>query len=230
MFNQSSDRVYWQILIWRELSSPCLWETRNPGLQALEPLFVCLAGKGAGVSRGSHSSPGRERKEQDMALCVTPRFCACERHPVTSHQWSASEHWQRQGAQAQLIHNRAGPSRFGSRVLQGRGGEYTWLQRLGVSIISAILQMLRVTRILYFPLLQDVLMNQCGKTTGLNLMVLYINTPYYITLALKMGSEQPSFECIELWIKVVEGYLIVLSHVFRMLRIQATLKSAIQGW
>lgn len=90
--------------------------------------------------------------------------------------------------------------------------------------------MLRVTRILYFPLLQDVLMNQCGKTTGLNLMVLYINTPYYITLALKMGSEQPSFKCIELGIKVVEGYLIVLSHVFRMLRIQATLKSAIQGW
>lgn len=41
-------------------------------------------------------------------------------------------------------------------------------------------------------------MNQCGKTTGLNLMVLYINTPYYITLALKTGSEQPSFECIEL--------------------------------
>lgn len=73
-------------------------------------------------------------------------------------------------------------------------------------------------------------MNQCGKTTGLNLMVLYINTPYYITLALKTGIEQPSFECIELQIKVVEGYLIVLSHVFRMLRIQATLKSAIQGW
>lgn len=59
-------------------------------------------------------------------------------------------------------------------------------------------------------------MNQCGKTTGLNLMVLYINTPYYITLALKTESEQPSFECIELRIKVVEGYLIVLSHVFRV--------------
>lgn len=158
---------------------------------------MCLAGKGAGVARGSHSSPGRGCKEQDTALCVNPTvLCvqapSCHLSPVECVRALTKTR------STSPAHSRAGPALFGSRVLQGRGGEYTWLQRLGVSVISAILQMLRVTRILYFPLLQDVLMNQCGKTTGLNLMVLYINTPYYITLALKMGSEQPSFECIEL--------------------------------
>lgn len=54
-------------------------------------------------------------------------------------------------------------------------------------MISAILQMFKVIRILYFRLLQDVLMNQCGKSTGLNLMVLYLTTPYPIALALKTG-------------------------------------------
>lgn len=33
---------------------------------------MCLAGKGAGVVRGSHGSPGRGWKEQDTALCVNP--------------------------------------------------------------------------------------------------------------------------------------------------------------
>lgn len=70
---------------------------------------------------------------------------------------------------------------------EGVAGEGGRFQRLGVSIISAILQMFKVIRILYFLLLQDVLMNQCGKSTGLNLMVLYLTTPYSVTLALKMG-------------------------------------------
>lgn len=158
---------------------------------------MCLAGKGAG-GRGSHTSPGRGWKERDTALLLIPWFCVCEHHSVTltseAHQsiHKGKEH------KPSCPQSRARPALFGKQVLQGRGGEYTWLQRLGVSIISAILQMLKVTRILYFPLLQDVLMNQCGKTTGLNLMVLYNTTPYYIMLALKTGSEQPSFECIEL--------------------------------
>lgn len=160
---------------------------------------MCLTGKGAGEASGSHTSPGRGWKERDTALFVYPTVpCVqapfCHLSPVTCIK---SIFKSRSTSPATA---RAEPGRLSleSRVLQGRGGEYIWLQRLGLSIISAILQMLKVTRILYFPLLQDVLMNQCGKTTGLNLMVLYINTPYYITLALKTGSEQPSFECIEL--------------------------------
>lgn len=150
--------------------------------------------------RGSHGSPGRGWKEQDTALCVNPTVLCVQapsRHlsPVervralTKARSTSPADPQQSWTISLWKQGTAG---------KGRGGEYTWLQRLGVSMISAILQMLRVTRILYFPLLQDVLMNQCGKTTGLNLMVLYINTPYYIMLALKMGSEQPSFECIEL--------------------------------
>ena len=141
---------------------------------------------------------GMERKSETRPFLLIPRFCACKRRSVTSPVKCIGVFMKARSTSPAVP--RAEPCRLSleGRVLQGRGGEYTWLQRLGVSIISAILQMLKVTRILYFPLLQDVLMNQCGKTTGLNLMVLYINTPYYITLALKTGSEQPSFECIEL--------------------------------
>lgn len=160
---------------------------------------MCLARKGAGEASGSHASPRRGWKERDTALFVNPAvLCVqapfCHLSPVKCIRAFTKA----RSTSPAVPRAEPGWLSLESRVLQGRGGEYTWLQRLGVSIISAILQMLKVTRILYFPLLQDVLMNQCGKTTGLNLMVLYINTPYYITLALKTGSEQPSFECIEL--------------------------------
>ena len=147
-------------------------------------LFLCLAGKGTGEASRSHTSPGMGYRSETRPFLLVPRFCACKRHPGTSHHWSALEHFTRSTTPAVP---RAEPSRLSLEAGYCREGEgeHTWLQRLGVSIISAILQMLKVIRILYFPLLQDVLMNQCGKTTGLNLMVLYINTPYYITLALK---------------------------------------------
>lgn len=140
---------------------------------------MCLAGEGAGGASGPHTSPGLGRKKRDTAPFVSPPVLSVQAPPC---HLSATRCI---GAFDKGKEHSPGCSLWEAGCCRGGEGEYTWLPRLGVSIISAILQMLKVIRILYFLLLQDVLMNQCGKTTGLNLMVLYINTPYYIMLALK---------------------------------------------
>lgn len=166
----------------------------SPGLRAGQPPSSRLAGEGVG---GRAVAP---QPDGDASLSTGGRAGAA----VLPRQLSPMK---------QIEASCKGKERDGAAPGTGelacfRGGVY-------LSFLLSC-KCLKVIRILYFPLLQDVLMNQCGKTTGLNLMVLYINPPYYITLALQTGRGQPSPGCVELRGQVVEGYLLVLSDVFRM--------------